>query len=314
MTNTLAVLAALALAFAASAAAAQPPAVEKPAVTAGKFFKIYDPGIGEETQWYINDHCFIRGADGVWHLYGITHAEPLNPMDERIFAHATSKRLTDWPWKKQPPALRYDETKGEIHLWAPHVIRHDGLYWMFYCAGDPDHTRYKIHLATSKDLKTWTRHPKNPMVVDGFDARDPMVLRVGDEWVMYYTANSEPKGGKHIVAARTSKDLVTWGPRRVVYTDTAEGTFGGPTESPFVVNRGPYWYLFIGPRDDYSATEVFRSTDPFHWEMKDKVGRIPSHAAEVIRDTDGKWYVSRAGWGQGGVYLAPLTWHDGQDG
>ena len=25
------------------------------------------------------------------------------------------------------------------------------------------------------------------------------------------------------------------------------------------------------------------------------------------------WYVSHCGWYQGGVYLAPLTWHDGED-
>ena len=38
-----------------------------------------------------------------------------------------------------------------------------------------------------------------------------------------------------------------------------------------------------------------------------------SHAAEVVRDLDGKWYVSRCGWGEGGVYLAPLVWSDGLD-
>ncbi len=42
------------------------------------------------------------------------------------------------------------------------------------------------------------------------------------------------------------------------------------------------------------------------------MGHIPAHAAEVIRDTDGKWYVSRCGWARGGLYLAPLTWKDGQ--
>ncbi len=78
---------------------------------------------------------------------------------------------------------------------------------MFYCAGDEDHTKYKIHLATSKDLKTWTRHPGNPMVVDGFDGRDPFILKVGDEWVMYYTATSKPEGGSHTVKYATSKDL-----------------------------------------------------------------------------------------------------------
>jgi len=50
------------------------------------------------------------------------------------------------------------------------------------------------------------------------------------------------------------------------------------------------------------------SKDPFHWDIKDKVGHIPAHAAEVLQDVDDKWYVSRCGWGKGGLYLAPLMW------
>ena len=111
----------------------------------------------------------------------------------------------------------------------------------------------------------WTRHPENPMVVDGYDARDPFILKVGKEWVMYYTATSEPKGGNHIVACRTSPDLIQWGERKTVFTDPSVGKWGGPTESPTVVRRGKFYYLFIGPRDDYRTTCVYRSDNPFFW-------------------------------------------------
>ena len=47
------------------------------------------------------------------------------------------------------------------------MIDHDGLLWMYYCAGGDSKDRYRIHLATSSDGWTWTRHPGNPMVVDG---------------------------------------------------------------------------------------------------------------------------------------------------
>jgi beta-fructofuranosidase len=283
-------------------------------VTAGEFQKIYDPSVGEKEEWYINDHCILRGNDGFWHLFGITHEEPANPLEEKNLAHAVAGNLLQNPWEKRPFALSVEWDRWrESHLWAPHVIFEDGLYYMYYCAGDPDHTQYKIHLATSPDLETWTRHPANPMVVDGFDARDPMLLRAGDEWVMYYTANEKPEGGRHLVAYVKSRDLATWGEKGVAFTDPSAGTYGGPCESPFVVRRGPYYYLFIGPREDYDGTDVFRSEDPFRWELSQKVGHFPSHAAEVMRDTDGKYYVSRCGWGRGGVYLAPLEWNDGQD-
>ena len=288
-------------------------AQNKPLVSAGDFTKFYDPSVGENAQWYINDHCFVRGKDGVWHMFGITHAEPAKPLDEKQFAHATASSLTQTPWKKLPFALSADQTRQETILWAPSVMFHNNTYYMFYVAGGSDNTKYKIHLATSADLKTWTRHPKNPMVVDGFDARDPFILRVGGRWIMYYTANRAPAGGNHVVAYRTSKDLVNWGERKIAFTDPTVGTFGGPTESPFVVRRGDFYYLFIGPRGGYVGTDVFRSKDPLHWNLADKVGNINSHAAEVVRDVNGRWYVSHSGWGQGGLYLAPLMWNDGLD-
>jgi arabinan endo-1,5-alpha-L-arabinosidase len=283
-------------------------------VMAGDFDRIYNPSIGEKESWYINDHCFIMGKDGTWHMFGITHADPARAWDEDNFAHATSKNLAEFTWEKQPFALSTvaDPWKEE-HLWAPHVIYHKNKYYMFYCAGDQDRTKYKIHLAVSDDLWKWERHPENPMFVDGVDARDPCIIRVGRKWVLYYTANSEPDGGNHIVAYRTSKDLINWSARKTAFTDPSIGKGGGPTESPFVVQRGEYYYLFIGPRGGYVGTDVFQSKDPFNWNLEDKVGHIMSHAAEVIRDSDGKWYVSHCGWGKGGVYLAPLFWNDGVD-
>ncbi|MGA2914691.1 MAG: ADP-ribosylglycohydrolase family protein [Sedimentisphaerales bacterium] len=282
-------------------------------IEVGDFKLIYDPSVGEKEKWYINDHCFIYDTKGTWHLFGITHQEPANPIDEDNFAHATAAKLTQSPWKKEPFALSTDPNWHEEHLWAPDVIFHNGLYYMYYCAGDKNHSKYKIHLATSKNLYDWQRHPANPMVVDGFDARDPYILRLNDKWIMYYTATSKPTGGNHIVAAVTSTDLIHWKDKKIVFTDPCVSTWGGPTESPTVIRRGKYYYLFIGPRDNYRGTCVYRSENPFEFKNKNLVAKINSHAAEVLRDTDGNWFISHCGWGQGGVYLATLKWNDGVD-
>ncbi len=271
-----------------------------------EFTHIYDPSIGEKEKWYINDHTIIRSEDG-WHLFGITHEEPANPGEEKNFAHAVGRKLTEGMWTKQPYALSCDyENWQERLLWAPHVIRVDGLYYMYYCAGGSDSAHHRIHLATSPDLYHWTRHQANPMVIDGFDARDPMVLKVGDEWVMYYTANSTPNGGNHLVACVTSKDLIHWGNKKEVFVDPSIGTFGGPCESPFVVYEQEHYFLFIGPRNGYNGTEVFMSDDPFNFRIENCVGKIPSHAAEVVIDDNGEYYITRCGWGEGGVYIAKL--------
>ncbi len=278
-----------------------------PTVSAGAFFRVYDPSVGETQQWYYNDHTLVRDVvTGTWHVYAITHAEPANPLDEKNFGHATAPSPTG-PWTKRPFALTANPALGESHIWAPHVLHHNGVYYMYYAAGTPDHAAYRMHLATSTDLTNWTRSPANPLFTDGFDARDPMVTRVGPQWVMYYTANRTPQGGNHQVAYRTSTDLVHWSGKQVAFEHPAAGTFGGPTESPFVVFRGGWWYLSVCCDAGYKDTRVYRSRDPFHWSVNDLAGRVDAHAAEIVTEPSGATWVTGAGWGQGGLHLAPLS-------
>lgn len=274
-------------------------------VHADSFKKIYGPTSDTGRSRSINDHCFIRGPNGIWHFFGIGGWPG--------FAHGTAKTLLQQPWEKQPSPfpVEWDPWK-EVHLWAPHIVKYD-TYYMFYCAGSKDGATFRMHLATSPDLWNWTKHRENPLFVDGFDGRDPIVLRVGNKWVMYYCATSEPTGGNHVVAYRVSEDLIHWSERQIAFVDPGRHKAGGPTESPFVVRRGDTYYLFIGPREGYVGTDVFASKDPFRWYLEDRVGHIDSHAAEIVRDEDGRWYVSHAGSGQGGLYLAPLYWNDGLD-
>ena len=278
-------------------------------VDAGEFKTIF----AAEEPWCINDHTFVQGPDKTWHLFGITHPKPLDASRDPglRLAHATAQTLRQSPWKALPPAVTRDwEKYREYLLWAPYVLRYRDTYYMYVCVGDKDTHRYAIHLLTSADLQQWTRSPDNPVLVDGFDARDPMVMRVDDHWVLYYTATTTPEGGNHVVACVSSRDLVHWTNRLVVFTHPCAGTFGGPTESPFVVRRGDRYYLFVC---DGGWTDVYLSRNPLHWEFDQKTARVQAHAAEIVRDVDGRWYLSRTGWTDGPVDLAPLFWHDGQD-
>jgi beta-fructofuranosidase len=280
----------------------------QPPARAG-FTRVFNPSQGEKEAWYINDHCFIREDSGPWHLFGITGREPAVPSHEKFLLHATASHLLG-PWTKHAAVMHVDPAAGETVVWAPNVLRHDGLYWMFYCGGGPSDAKYRIQLATSPDLWTWTRSPANPLLVDGYDARDPMVLRVGEQWVLYYCATESPTGGHHVVKAMTSSDLTHWTTRRIVFQSPQVGTFGGPTESPFVVARNGRYYLFLCTNAPYNNTDVYVSDSPFHWNAEDVVLRFGAHAAEVVDDGNGDWFVSSAGWGQGGLYLSDLTWTD----
>jgi hypothetical protein len=77
-----------------------------------------------------------------------------------------------------------------------------------------------------------------------------------------------------------------------------------------VVSRNEKYYLFVCTNHGYNETAVYESETPFHWDAANLVAKFPAHAAEVIQTPDGKRFVSRAGWGQGGVYLAELTWEN----
>ena len=278
-----------------------------PQISSGAFWKIYDPSVGEAEPLYINDHTIIQAQNGTWHMIGITHPEPANPKDEHIFAHATAPDLFG-QWIKQPPCLRVDRANGETHLWAPHVIRHEHTYYMFYCGGSEDLTAYAINLATSTDLFTWTR--AGTLFRDGWEGRDPMVLRLGSLWIMYYCGTSDLNGGNHVVLYRTSPDLFTWSERKVAYTDPMVGSVGGVTESPFVHQHDGRYYLFIGPRpsqDVYTGTDVFVSDDPLYFVHGNRVGHIHAHAAELVVCDDAE-YITHCGWGQGGLFIAPLVW------
>lgn len=294
----------------------------------GRFRKIYDPDRRDGAAWHVNDHCFIDGPDGLWHMFGIAWTDPgSKPEPTRGFLeHATSPTLNASGWTRRDPVLLLEADRGETVMWAPHVVARDGTYHLFVCTGGPKLEAWGLTLATSKDLFRWERHPKSPVIRDGFQARDPMVVREPDTglWRIFYTATETPSGGRHIVATRTSRDLVTWGDREVAFFDDHRGTDFGPTESPFVVTRRGRSYLFLGPRPydpptadrpnfrhpGYVGTDVFAARSGRSWTLGDKVGHVAAHAPEIVTDRDGTTYISHSGIGQGGLFLAPFRWVD----
>ncbi len=280
---------------------------------------IYDP------DWHINDHCFIQSDQGVWHMYGIIYPNPGSGDMSYVnyFGHASANSLMQIPWTEESPPFYESLSEGDV-LWAPHIVNHDGTYYMFYCDGGEANS-FKICLRTSEDLVSWSE--RQILFQDGYQARDPMVIFIEEigEWVMYYCATETPDGGNFVALCKTSQDLINWSGRQVVYRDLHSGTGYGPTESPFVVKRGDYYYLFIGPRPydhptetmqnwehpGYCGTDVFRSQNWNHWTNADFVGWVDAHAPEIIQDDEGQWYISHCGILQGGLFIRRMTWQDG---
>lgn len=125
------------------------------------------------------------------------HAYPSAGYEEgpAVIGLAFSKDLMHW--ERTPPILFPQDgapwEKGG--LYKPYLIKEGGTYYLFYNAktkGKP--WVEQTGLATSTDLKTWKRHPGSPLISNGepgksWDSRfasDPVVMRHGKQWAMFY--------------------------------------------------------------------------------------------------------------------------------
>jgi beta-xylosidase len=135
-----------------------------------------------------------------------------------------------------------------------------------------------------------------------------MLTRRGDLWVMYYTRCESVEGRHSGVAYRTSMNLLDWSEphQALTRTDTTPMFNSGFTESPFVFERDGWYYLSVTSYPvEWNASFVFRSRDPFHFPTI-PYARVRSHAPEWVTDHDGQLWVTHAGAGQGGVWMAPV--------
>lgn len=81
---------------------------QKPEI-ASEFVHIFNPNdtrSKEDTTWYTNDHCFIKGDDGTWHAYGIIGHHPVDPWKgETRFFHITASSIKQAKWEDHDYAL-----------------------------------------------------------------------------------------------------------------------------------------------------------------------------------------------------------------
>jgi hypothetical protein len=129
---------------------------------------------------------------------------------------------------------------------------------------NPDHpgaayNRQRIGLAVSSDLFTWTRVSGNSLILDGpshdqyawsaygtdgpwrNDCRDPFVLKTGDHYLLFAAIRMYDGAalGPMAIAVARSSDLQDW-----TWESPLPVTQGATAESPFVIERGGFYYLF----------------------------------------------------------------------
>ena len=272
----------------------------------------------EEGKWYDewvpNDHTFVRGEDGRWHIFGITHPEVLStPLSKGIhdgeFAsfHAVSEAkpfastIEEGHYKDLAKILTpYDRMDEILPNHAPYVITKDGEYVMVY-----GHS--PIRVATSKDLAEWT--PQGEIFEDSQGARDPNILF--HDGVYYITYCS-----MRCVKMVSSTDMKTWSKPKVILKTNAFDP-----ESPSLLRHNDTFYLIVcawdGKWDEKEIVGayqhnalVFQSDDlsDFGTDYEKQITQLKAHAPEFFQGEDGQWYISSVEWPHRGVSIDKLYW------
>jgi hypothetical protein len=207
---------------------------------------VIDHKIGEFSREgeYLKDYYVFKDGDTFHLFYNVGNAgesqQWFEPGNEKAFGHATSKDFKTW--KHHP------RTWEGMVVSAPSIIKHEGVYYMFYTGFDDRVPGSQtIGLATSRNLFKWQRHEGNPVYeappwaerrADGWvDCRDAHVIKHGDGFLMFTMVTT--KEGTGAIALAESNNLIEWkdlGP--------AVETFKEP-ESPRVFQNGEHFYMFI---------------------------------------------------------------------
>jgi len=231
----------------------------------------------------IADHAWIEDRSGTYHLF--FHGENLYYPNQ--IEHYTTRDFQSLDYIGVALTVNLGAWDSDA-LWAPHVVEHDGTYFMFYTgvAESGVDAIQRIGLATSTDLVTWTRTPVNrcpgtsgdgciyecdePWTTWGdaggsfnHQCRDPFVMWDADaqRWLMFATAKSVNQFGAVTVAS--ASDLSDWtgegfidATRRLANGVGAQTT-GGQAENPFVVtNDGLHFLLFTDWEDPQDSVSV----------------------------------------------------------
>ncbi len=252
------------------------------------------------------DFGIWQAADGTWQLWGCIRNTAV-PRHKRLLYGWEGKRLTDTSWT--PTGIKLLPPNEGATVQAPFVILDGPTYKMVYS----DMFNEAIYLKTSpeSDGKSFDE-PGRILFSDSseYHLRDPVIIKIFSTYYCYYTAHPDTTGA---VYCRTSRDLQTWSPSKVVSRGGAGGAGTFDAESPFVFfYRG--WYYLFRTRDanDPSAwkTYVYASTDPLDFGLDNDsklVATLPCAAVEVVSDM-GNSYIAAFGARKQSYRLARLGW------
>ena len=227
--------------------------------------------------WIVRENdLFSPGRLRTFHgeYIGVYHAYP-NPGYEQgpaVIGICRSRDLRSWRF--DAPCLRPEDgapwERGG--LYKPCLLEHNGTFHLFYNAKNQDRPwREQTGVATSRDLRTFTRDPGSPVIGNGPPgapderfASDPCVLRFRRQWALFYFGLDAKGVARDVVAL--SADLRAFTKCDAILIDT-----GGPgsidekyAHKPSVIaHQGALYHFYCAvAKNDRRGISVARS-QPF---------------------------------------------------
>ena len=262
------------------------------------------------------DHCFFRATSGKWQLWTQIRDTAIGRLFYR-WEGGSEFEHPDWTpsgicWRADRQCGESWDTGSQEFIHAPYVRYDRDRFVMYYGGGPSRHGDAQISIATSPDGMEFTRITDadgNSAAFAGPGyARDAMVLRTGDRYLMYYAAD---EAGRGVIAVRTASRAygAQWSDYHIASQGGVCGTNRTSQQCPYVLFLDGYYYLFkMGPSNLFK-TAVYRSEDPLFFGKDDDqlVTVLEASAAEVIAVGD-RYYLSSLIPGYKGVRVCRLDW------
>jgi Glycosyl hydrolases family 32 N-terminal domain len=257
--------------------------------------------------------------DGLYHLFYTRRNTSLPPESTTVdLGHAVSSDLISWT--QFPGVLQARPGKWDnAHIWAPTVIEHEGVFYMFYTgvSSIPGvHNDYQqIGIATSTDLFQWTRLDQ-PLLTcadvpwaycDPLQSitsfRDPFVMAdpaVPGHWLMYYATSLAADSAQMIAGLAGSDALdgrdaldVGWADAGSLAVTHVNITYSDLMESPHLFDHAGRWFMLWTtnqPQPIYWATNPDPVGPLATWTYRGSLSSMlgydtsPWFASEYLRD------------------------------
>lgn len=255
----------------------------------------------------IVDHGFIQVSDSTWQLWACIRGTAVG----RILYGWTGKSPDGPAFEASGIVARADSSWGEQvypeeKMQAPYFMPCDSGYYCFYNSNG-------LRIMYSPDGQRFRRIPfrRGSNLVFDQSGRDVMILKHQGIFYAYSTISTISADGwkSGFIVVRTSEDLHHWSDYTVVSSGGMAGNGPVSAESPYVIYREGYFYLFRSSSIT-GKCYVYASDTPYDFGVdRDEkwVTTLPVKAPEVFSYMGG-WYISDLDDFRG-IRLRRLVWN-----